>query len=86
MLGFRSEKGELPVSDPWTDRFKDIWMFCMLDCGKGSLPNGPCSECVLSYAKTGPPDGTWNKREAVMVGKWPVTAGEATTALSEDEA
>lgn len=44
-------------------RFKDIWLFCMIDCGQGTLPGGPCQKCVLAYAQTGPPDGQWNQRK-----------------------
>jgi hypothetical protein len=40
--------------------FSDIWLYCMIDHGKGSLPGGPCPECVKAYAVSGPPDGKWN--------------------------
>jgi hypothetical protein len=40
--------------------FAEIWMYCMLDHGKGSMPYGPCEECVMRYAKSGPPPGRWN--------------------------
>ena len=40
--------------------FSAIWLYCMIDHGKGSLPSGPCPECVEAYAVSGPPDGKWN--------------------------
>lgn len=46
--------------DEATDRFKALWLYCMLDCGKGSLPYGPCRDCIDTYAISGPPDGRWN--------------------------
>ena len=42
-------------------RFRDVWMFCMIDHGVGTMPSGPCTDCVRQYAIDGPPDGEWNK-------------------------
>jgi hypothetical protein len=44
--------------------FSAIWLYCMIDHGKGSLPSGPCPECVKAYAVSGPPDGKWNSTMA----------------------
>ncbi len=43
------------MSDDVEQRFKDIWLWCMLEHEVGTLVSGPCLECVAKYAKTGPP-------------------------------
>lgn len=42
-------------------RFQDIWLYCMLDHKVGTMPSGPCLNCVTKFALTGPPDGAWNR-------------------------
>lgn len=55
-----TEKVEIHTDAGTEERFRDIWMYCIFDHEKGTLPFGPCTECVIAYAKTGPPDGKWN--------------------------
>lgn len=67
--GARTEAaGALDVHDhsnplPET-RFRDIWLYCMLDHQVGTMPSGPCFACVRQYAVSGPPDGRWNEASA----------------------
>lgn len=42
--------------DETWNRFSDIWIYCMtLHPGQGTLPGGPCLDCVTRYAISGPP-------------------------------
>ena len=52
-----------PGEDEIHSRFKAVWAYCMIDHGVGTLPSGPCMECISKYAITGPPDGRWNRKD-----------------------
>lgn len=54
-------------TDP-DERFKGIWLYCMLDHEVGTLPSGPCLDCVKRYTTVRPPDGRWNREEVGHVG------------------
>ena len=54
-------------------RFQGIWLYCIVDHGVGSLPSGPCEECIATYSRMGAPDGQWNAahRAATMAAAEP---------------
>jgi hypothetical protein len=31
-----------------------------MDHRQATLRSGPCNECIMAYATSGPPDGKWN--------------------------
>jgi hypothetical protein len=44
------------TDDELDHRFRDIWLYCLtVHPGQGTLPGGPCEDCVARYAVTGPP-------------------------------